>query len=142
MICATTSLDSTFQNDILWIRYVIHSGAKDNFVVDYKTGMISVADDVALDIQRSGDVYDIIVSERNSLIHSRFSDVHIFPPRSKPWTKANPSAKLARPRCRSWWRTSTTSGLSLSRYRTRTCPLPSLVCYIVRIAAVLYGIRP
>ena len=42
-------------------RFKIHSGAKDNFVVDGRSGVLSVAPDANLDIQRSGDTYDIQV---------------------------------------------------------------------------------
>ncbi len=42
-------------------RYVLHSGAKDNFVLDERTGVVSVAEEANLDILRSGDAYEIIV---------------------------------------------------------------------------------
>ena len=45
------------------LRFHIHSGAKDNFVIDGKSGVLSVAPDANLDIQRSGDTYDIQVGQ-------------------------------------------------------------------------------
>ena len=36
----------------------MHSGTKDNFVIDEKTGKISVSPDATLDIQRGGDTYE------------------------------------------------------------------------------------
>ena len=43
------------------IIYSLHSGAKDNFVIGPKTGIISVAADSNLDIQDNGDLYTIRV---------------------------------------------------------------------------------
>ena len=43
------------------IIYSIHSGAKDNFIIGPKTGIISVAPDSNLDIQKNGVEYNIIV---------------------------------------------------------------------------------
>ena len=43
------------------LRYFIHSGSKDNFVMDERTGVITVGPDAGLDIQRSGDLYDLRV---------------------------------------------------------------------------------
>ncbi len=43
-------------------RYIILSGSKDNFVLDRVSGLLSVAAEANLDIQRNGDTYEIIVS--------------------------------------------------------------------------------
>ena len=43
------------------IMYSLHSGAKDNFVIGPKTGIISVAPDSNLDIQANGAAYNIKV---------------------------------------------------------------------------------
>ena len=48
------------------LRFHIHSGAKDNFVIDGRTGVLSVAPDANLDIQRSGDTYDIQVCTKRT----------------------------------------------------------------------------
>ena len=48
------------------LRFHIHSGAKDNFVIDGRSGVLSVAPDANLDIQRSGDTYDIQVCTKRT----------------------------------------------------------------------------
>ncbi len=48
------------------LRFELHSGAKDNFVIDLRSGVLSVAPDANLDIQRSGDTYDIQVRVADS----------------------------------------------------------------------------
>ena len=55
------------------LRFHIHSGAKDNFVIDSKSGVLSVAPDANLDIQRSGDTYDIQVQENYHNNNNQFS---------------------------------------------------------------------
>ena len=51
------------------LRFHIHSGAKDNFVIDGRTGVLSVAPDANLDIQRSGDTYDIQVTNTRRILY-------------------------------------------------------------------------
>ena len=41
---------------------MLHSGAKDNFALDPVTGVVTVAEEANLDIQRSGDAYEVVVS--------------------------------------------------------------------------------
>lgn len=43
------------------LQYQIASGAKDNFVIDSSTGVISVSPDAQLDLESSGNEYKIIV---------------------------------------------------------------------------------
>ena len=44
------------------VTYSLHSGAKDNFVIDPKTGWISVSpNSPVLDIEENGDRYEVIV---------------------------------------------------------------------------------
>jgi len=47
------------------LRYSIHSGSKDNFVIDETTGMITVAPDAVLSIEQNGELYqiDILVTD-------------------------------------------------------------------------------
>ena len=52
------------------VNYVVQSGAKDNFQVDFDTGLITVATGADLDIERFGDNYRMIVSQVLSLRHS------------------------------------------------------------------------
>ena len=40
---------------------MIHSGSKDNFVINERSGEITLSKDATLDIQRNGDKYDIKV---------------------------------------------------------------------------------
>lgn len=73
------------------LRYHIHSGAKDNFVIDPKTGVISVAADANLDIQRNGDTYEIRVQVDDSgtpykqtgetLVRITIQDINDKPPK-------------------------------------------------------------
>ena len=44
------------------LGYVIHSGGRDNFKIDYTSGVISVANDADLDIDKFGTRYNLIVS--------------------------------------------------------------------------------
>lgn len=48
------------------LRYALDSGAKDNFVIDTRTGEIRVALDATLDIQENGDLYEIQVQAVDS----------------------------------------------------------------------------
>lgn len=43
------------------LRYSIHSGSKDNFVINPSTGMITVAPDAVLSIEQNGELYQIEV---------------------------------------------------------------------------------
>ena len=43
------------------IKYSLNSGAKDNFAIDRNSGQISVSRDATLDIEQSGDTYEILV---------------------------------------------------------------------------------
>jgi hypothetical protein len=43
------------------LRYLIHDGSKDNFLIDPTTGVISVAPGAILDIQQNGDMYELEV---------------------------------------------------------------------------------
>ena len=43
------------------LRYVIHDGSKDNFVIDAASGVISVAAGAVLDLQQNGDLYELEV---------------------------------------------------------------------------------
>ena len=43
------------------LKYSLHSGAKDNFVIDPISGIVSVAPDSVLDIVENGDTYEITV---------------------------------------------------------------------------------
>ena len=45
-------------------RFAIHSGSKDNFVINPESGVISVADDGDLSIEESGELYDMEVKVR------------------------------------------------------------------------------
>lgn len=46
----------------LGINYFIHSGAKDNFILDQKSGLLTVAPGADLDRDMYGLDYNIIVS--------------------------------------------------------------------------------
>ena len=49
------------------VTYSIHSGAKDNFVIDSETGWISVSSDSpVLDIQENGALYQVVVRAEDS----------------------------------------------------------------------------
>ena len=43
------------------LRFSIHSGSKDNFVMDSKTGVITVADDADLSLEQNGELYEMVV---------------------------------------------------------------------------------
>jgi len=43
------------------LKYSIHSGSKDNFVIDPSSGMITVAPDAVLSIEQNGELYEIEV---------------------------------------------------------------------------------
>ncbi|KAF7997629.1 hypothetical protein HCN44_006200 [Aphidius gifuensis] len=43
------------------LQYYIASGAKDNFVIDSNSGIITVSPDTRLDLETGGDKYDVIV---------------------------------------------------------------------------------
>ena len=45
-------------------RFAIHSGSKDNFVIDPESGVISVARDGDLSIEENGELYDMEVKVR------------------------------------------------------------------------------
>lgn len=49
------------------VNYVVQSGAKDNFQVDFNSGVVRVADGADLDIERNGDQYRMIVSNRTGV---------------------------------------------------------------------------
>ena len=42
-------------------RFAIHSGSKDNFVIDPESGVISVARDGDLSIEENGELYNMEV---------------------------------------------------------------------------------
>ena len=44
------------------IRYVLLRGGRDNFAIDADSGLLSVATNADLDIERYGDQYDMILS--------------------------------------------------------------------------------
>jgi hypothetical protein len=46
---------------MIFFRFWLDAGAKDNFVINETTGLISVAPDSVLDIQQNGDTYQIKV---------------------------------------------------------------------------------
>ena len=50
---------------LFWVsasnRFWLDAGAKDNFVINETTGLITVAQDSVLDIQQNGDTYQIKV---------------------------------------------------------------------------------
>ena len=49
------------------VTYTIHSGAKDNFVIDPRSGWISVSpNSPVLDIEENGDRYEVIVRAEDS----------------------------------------------------------------------------
>lgn len=43
------------------LQYQIRSGAKDNFVINSSSGVITVSHDARLDLEASGDKYEVIV---------------------------------------------------------------------------------
>lgn len=56
----TTDFDAPNTNNSK-IHYVISGGSRDNFVVDYTTGVIRIASHPNLTIDRFGDQYNITV---------------------------------------------------------------------------------
>jgi hypothetical protein len=52
------------------LRFHLYSGAKDNFLIDSRSGLITVAQDGNLDIQRSGDTYDVQVGRNDKTSES------------------------------------------------------------------------
>ena len=55
-------------------RFAIHSGSKDNFVINPQSGVISVAEDGDLSIEESGELYDMEVKVRK--IWHKYSVFH------------------------------------------------------------------
>ena len=45
-------------------RFSLHSGGKDNFVIDAVSGQISVAGDAVLGIEQNGELYELEVRLR------------------------------------------------------------------------------
>ena len=45
------------------VGYVLHSGGRDNFAIDYYTGLVQVAPHADLDIERFGRQYTMTVSK-------------------------------------------------------------------------------
>ena len=52
--------DMDFDNNAK-IGYVLYSGGRDNFIIDYYTGLVQVAPRANLDIERFGQQYTMIV---------------------------------------------------------------------------------
>ena len=63
------------------IKYVLHRGGRDNFAIDPTSGVISVATNADLDIEKFGDQYDITVSDFKVLFDYTWIWNHFGPTR-------------------------------------------------------------
>ena len=57
----------------LHCRFSLHSGGKDNFVIDAVSGQISVAGDAVLGIEQNGELYELEVRLRMEFCKTRLS---------------------------------------------------------------------
>ena len=48
------------------IKYSLDIGAKDNFVIDERSGIVTVSKDAVLDIQENGELYTIQVRSEST----------------------------------------------------------------------------
>ena len=72
------------------LRFAIHSGSKDNFVMDSQTGAITVASDADLSLEQNGELYEMVVKvtddgdpyqqTSSSLVTITVQDVNNIPP--------------------------------------------------------------
>ena len=73
------------------LRFSIHSGSKDNFLVDSQTGLITVASDADLSLEQNGELYSLVVAvtddgapyqqTSSSLVTVTVQDVNNIPPK-------------------------------------------------------------